>query len=124
MSPPEVLKDPSAVMNIIDCRVYRKLIHVTSLKSATVFMNAESDEDVESQVNALHRVRDMYRLHQFKPASYKTVAEQKEVSALTEARKFGKLLESEKMAFRNGKRISIGPSPHNEVRCRGSDQHW
>lgn len=81
-----------------DCRVFRNFIHISSLKSCIPFMNASGADGELAQVNTLYRVRDMCRLHNFKPVSYKLVGEQfqKAKAALQEARKFEELLETDK----------------------------
>lgn len=90
--------NPSQVMSTTDCRVYRKFVNITSLKSATLFMNAEGEDGVQCQINTLYRLRELCRGNKYKAASYRTVSEQfqKAREALREARKFEVFLESAK----------------------------
>ena len=87
-----------AVMSSTDCRVYRKFVNITSLKSATTFMNAGGDSGLECQINTLWRLRDLCRSNGFKAASYKTVVTQfqKAREAMREAKKFEDFLETTK----------------------------
>jgi len=88
--------DRSELLHSVDCRVYRKFVNITSLKSATVFMKAEGELGVQAQINALYRVRDLCRENGYKAAPFRTVAQQfqKARAALMEAKKFETLLES------------------------------
>ncbi len=52
----------------VDCRVYRKFLHVTSLKSAKAFMNAKHSSGEIAQVYTIYRVQDLYRQRCFSKA--------------------------------------------------------
>lgn len=84
-------------MQTSDCRVYRRFINITSIKSATKFMNASGPDAQQNQINTLYRLRDISRANKFKASSYKITIEQYECAchALREARKFETLIEGE-----------------------------
>ena len=89
--------EKSMNMRCTDCRVYRKFINITSIKSATKFMRASGPDGEKNQINTLHRLREISRTNKFKAASYKVTVEQFEsaCSAMREARKFEALLEDD-----------------------------
>ena len=101
--------DEKKVMETVDCRVFRKFVHITSLKSSTVFMTAPEsmpgEEGIECQINTLHRIAELGLMHRkksfcsyIKPAQPATVVEQfkKAVLAHKEVQKFKAFLEREK----------------------------
>ncbi len=61
-------KSVSEIMEQQDCRVFRKFIHITSLKSAKTFMNAKHKHGEKAQIYSLYRVQDIYRERQFTKA--------------------------------------------------------
>lgn len=99
--------DPNSVMEKVDCRVFRRFVHVTSLKSATVFMKAPEsmgEEGVKCQIHTLRRVAELSLLNrknsdciQVKSVQPALVAQQfaKSVLAFREAQKFSKFLETD-----------------------------
>ena len=90
-------KGTNTPMTSVDCRVYRKFVNLTSLKSATKFMNASGTDAEEVQVHTLYRLRGISRLNKFKPVSYKDTLQQYEYTcaAMKEARKFEVLHEGQ-----------------------------
>ncbi len=48
-------------MKLEDCRVYRNLLHITSLKSAKAFMNAKHKDGERAQIYTIYRVQDVYK---------------------------------------------------------------
>lgn len=94
--PGSSVKDESSAVKTIDCRVFRRFIHISSLKSATAFMNACGRDGIEAQINTLYRLRDVCKQQKFKPVSHRHTVEQfeKALAAIKEARKFESLLES------------------------------
>jgi len=54
-------------MCAIDCRAYRKLVHMKALKSATTFMNYSGTDATANQIKSLYRIPDLSRMNEFKP---------------------------------------------------------
>ncbi len=52
-------------MRQFDCRVFRNLLHLTSLKSAKAFMNAKHVKGEKAQVYTIYRVQDLYKQRSF-----------------------------------------------------------
>ncbi len=87
------------VMEKQDCRVYRNFIHITSLKSAKVFMNAKHKLGEQAQVNTIYRAQDVYRDRKYsKPVQPDEISKQYELSiyALEEEEKFLKFIAPDK----------------------------
>ena len=97
LSSGEKIGDSVSAMHTVDCRVFRRFINITSIKSATKFMNATGPDAEQNQINTLYRLREISRSNKFKAASYKATVEQFESAchALREARKFESLIEEE-----------------------------
>ncbi len=58
----------SEVMEQEDCRVFRKFLHITSLKSAKNFMNANHKYGELAQIYTIYRVQEIYRDRSFSKA--------------------------------------------------------
>ena len=91
----DVRRGGDSKISTVETRVYRNFINITSLKSATKFMNASGPDAEEIQVCTLYRLRDLSKLNKFKPISYKITVQQFELTcaAMKEARKFESLHE-------------------------------
>lgn len=85
------------IMEVADCRLYRKFISLTCIKSATLFMNAKGVNGEKSQVNALHRVKSIFDEQSYKPVSHGVLSEQYQIAmdAVCEERKFLQFLDGE-----------------------------
>ena len=76
-------KDPQPDA-LIDTRVFKKFVNVSSLKSATVFMNANTDTDIQAQVNTILRARTICRNNGFKAVSAKVISSQYTLAKLAQ----------------------------------------
>ena len=55
-------------MRMVDCRVFRKFLHVNSIRASKAFMNAKHKYGERAQVYAIYRVQDVYRQRCFSKA--------------------------------------------------------
>lgn len=64
------------VLGMVHCRVNWKFINITSIKSATNFMNAEADKEVLAHINELHRAKYILYEKNFKPVQHEIISHQ------------------------------------------------
>ena len=67
---------------MVDCRVYRNFLNINSLKSATAFMNARGEAEVDAQVHTIHRARFISFESNFKSVSHTTINAQFKLSKM------------------------------------------
>lgn len=89
-------QDATLATRYVDCRVFRKVVTLTSLKQATCFMNATGIDGPLIQINVLYRLRTWSKSNNYKSASFRVVTDQFRLAsaAMKEARKFETLLGS------------------------------
>ena len=80
-----------------DCRVYRSFVRLNSLYCSRNFMNPDPKFGDDVQINALHRIKELYILNGSRTVQHQTVTEQYKLSldALCEEQKFLKYLNAE-----------------------------
>lgn len=85
------------ISQLVDCRVYRNFLSLSTLKSATGFMNAKGKDGEKAQVYALHRVKQLYEEKEFKALQQKVLSEQFQLAtgAVAEEHKFNAFLDGE-----------------------------
>ncbi len=74
-----------------DCRIFRKFIHITSLKSARTYMTAKHKYGEAAQVNTIYRAKDLYQRRNFsKSIQPEEISKQYDlsISAIQEEKKF------------------------------------
>lgn len=85
------------MLDLVDCRVYRKFVSLTCLKSCTAFMQAKGPDGEKAQVHSLHRLKDVVKENHFKPVSHKVLSDQYQLArdAVSEASKFEAFMDGE-----------------------------
>lgn len=85
------------MMEVVDCRIFRKFLSLTSIKSCTPFMNAKGDNAERAQVCAIHRAKDICMATEYKSVSHKVLGEQFRMAcdAIVEEAKFLELLDGD-----------------------------
>ena len=75
---------PNELMSRIDCRVYRRFIHLTSLKSSKAFMTAGEGKNamdgIQYQLNTLHRAKHLSAENKYRPVQPEIITEQLSLS--------------------------------------------
>ena len=105
VSNPKINKDGVSVDEIMekyDCRIFRNFIHITSLKSAKVFMNDKHKYGEKAQICTLYRAKDLYAQNNYtKPIKPNEITKQYELSiyAIEEENKFLKIYLTRRLAL-------------------------
>lgn len=83
-------KTANEIMKVMDCRVFRKMLNITSLKSSRAFMNASGEKGERAQILTIYRARDVCKESMFKPVRHDIISKlfQLSVDAINEERKF------------------------------------
>lgn len=78
------------IMSTIDCRVFRNMINISSLKSSKAFMNAGGEVGKRAQYLTIYKARDLCQQNGFKPLKHDNVTELFEMAlaAIQEEEKF------------------------------------
>lgn len=89
------VKTKGEIMELVDCRVYRNMLNITSLKSAKVFMNATGVDGQRAQISTIFKSRDVCKSNQFKPVKHTDITRLFHLSlaAINEEKKFLRFLE-------------------------------
>ncbi len=92
------LADRDSVLAGYDCRLFKKFLCNSTLKSAKAFVNALKDGEEDAQVNTIYRVRHWCELNNYRPVKSCVLNEQYNLSrlALNEEYKFLKYIGAEK----------------------------
>lgn len=62
------------IMKVMDCRVFRKMINIASLKSSRAFMNASGEHGERAQILTIYWARDVCKESKFKPVRHETIS--------------------------------------------------
>lgn len=83
-------KTASDIMKLMDCRVFRNMLNITSLKSSRVFMNASGEDEERAQLLTIFRARDVCQDNMFKPVRHDMISKlfQLSLDAIKEEKKF------------------------------------
>ena len=86
----EQLTSITAVMQNYDCRLYKRILCVSTIRGATAFVNAVKDGLEDAQVNTIHRAKHWSACNHYRPVKPETLSEQFRLSiiALEEEKKF------------------------------------
>lgn len=85
------------VQDRVDCRVFRKFVSLSCIKSCTVFMNAKGIDGEKAQIHALYRVKRIYEATGFRSISSTVLSTQFKTAmgAIVEEQKFVTFLDGE-----------------------------
>lgn len=84
-----------SIPSSVDCRIYREFINITSLKSATSFMNASECKDFDAQIVTLRKAKFILVERAHRPVRYKDIFGKYDVNLETieQMEKFERYLE-------------------------------
>lgn len=68
------IKSKASAMRHYDCRLFRKLFSISTLRGAKTFINAIKDGEEEAQVNTIYRVRHWSEDHDFRSVNPETLS--------------------------------------------------
>lgn len=88
----------SKIMSVIECRLFRNMPNITSLKYSKQFMNAQGDDGERAEIYTIYRTRDMCKGQQFKPVGHEGITKLLQISTMviTEEKTFCRFLDSRK----------------------------
>lgn len=78
------------IMELVDCRIFKLSLSLTSIKSCTSFMNAKGDDGEKPQICSIYRAKDISQSSEYRAVPYKRLSEQFSLAydAINEEKKF------------------------------------